>query len=231
MTRERSLARDYDYVRKSDGPQTKSIAGYAQKVCKSRWTQSAMISVLLFMLLTGNRAVAQITNNLEFSGGYTHITGSGGLDGLNVSTALWMDRRISIAFDYDSAWNNQTLGVFALTSVGHVAIKSHLQNFLIGPRVFFPIHKFHRFVPFGEVEIGGSNLSQQIAQVNLPSQSAAAHSFSWLLGTGGDYRFSPHWTGRVNLDFLRTHFVDQGQSRFRFGLVIAYTIGAKNAKF
>ena len=41
---------------------------------------------------------------------------------------------------------------------------------------------------------------------------------------------SPHWVGRVKVDFLRTHFADSGQSRVRLVFGIAYTFGERGAQ-
>lgn len=44
-------------------------------------------------------------------------------------------------------------------------------------------------------------------------------------GVGADYYFTPHWGARINLDFLRTHLNNEGQSRWRFGLGVTYSFG------
>jgi hypothetical protein len=65
--------------------------------------------------------------------------------------------------------------------------KSHLENFLVGPRIFFSTNwtDKHKLNPFGEVQIGGSHLNQKVSQVNMPTVSASETDFSWLLGGGG----------------------------------------------
>ena len=82
-----------------------------------------------------------------------------------------------------------------------------------------------------EVQLGLSHLSSSIeAPTTGTSQSASDNAFSWLVGGGADYRLSPHWVGRFNVDFLRTHFADSGQSRIRLGIGIAYTFGERGEK-
>jgi opacity protein-like surface antigen len=189
--------------------------------------------VLAVMIFFGaDRARGQIVHNLEFSGGFGYSTGDNGLAGLTVGTSLWMSRRVSLGLDYDSLYDNSSIGTFDLTSIGHTAVKSHLQNFLVGPRVFFSAKRIkkYKFNPFAEVRIGDSLLSQTLRSVNVGSTSASAHSFSWLVGGGGDYAFNSHWSGRVNLDLLRTHIADNGQSRLRIGLGVAYTIAGRGPK-
>jgi hypothetical protein len=193
---------------------------------KSRHLFLLFLSVLLSTPLF-SQASESILNkrNLELSGGWVHSTGNNGLDGFNLGASLWFNRRVSIAFSYDHAGDTSTLGNFGLTSAGLVTINSHLQNWLIGPRVFFPTKKVKRFDldPFGEFQIGGTYLSQKISQAGVGSSSASDTAYSWMLGGGADYVLSPHWAARANLDLLRTHLSDMGQTRLRFVLGVAYT--------
>jgi outer membrane protein OmpA-like peptidoglycan-associated protein len=185
--------------------------------------------LIAFLVALSLPACAQ---NLEFNGGYAHISGDGGLDGFNVGAAWWLARRVSLAFDYDSAWDTSHLGVFELTQTGVIVTKSHLQDFLVGPRVFFPRgfktkQKYvARLFPLGEAQFGVSHLSSRLQDPTAKvSQSASDNAFTWMLGGGADYRFDPHWAGRFKVDFLRTHFADTGQSRVRFTMGIMYSFG------
>jgi hypothetical protein len=170
----------------------------------------------------------------ELNGGATHISGNQGLDGFTVGAALWFNHRVSIAADYDGVWDTSQIGQFELTPTGLVVSKSHLQNYLFGPRIFFPgliktkeKHVAH-LVPFGEVQFGISHLNTTLEQASTNvSQSTSDSAFSWMLGGGADYRFSPHWVGRLRLDLLRTHLADAGQSRLRLGAGVAYTFGKR----
>jgi outer membrane protein OmpA-like peptidoglycan-associated protein len=189
---------------------------------------------LLFLLASPLLASAQ---NLEVSGGYAHISGDGGLDGFNIGAAAWFTRRVALAFDYDSAWDTSHLGVFELTQTGLFVTKNHLQDFLGGPRIFFPgvlkskETKLPRLWPFAEVQIGMSHLNSSLENPTTSvSQSASDNAFSWMVGGGADYRLSPHWVGRLKVDLLRTHFADTGQSRVRLGFGIAYTFGERGEK-
>jgi hypothetical protein len=191
--------------------------------------RNSIYMLLLSVLLLSRNAAAQ---SLELNGGYAHITGNQGLDGFNAGAAVSFTPRASIAADYDGAWDTSQLGVFQLTPVGLVASKSHLQDLLFGPRIFFPSSikssnkRIARLDPFAEVQFGVSHLNSSLkapsAQVN---QSASDTAFSWMLGGGADYGFSSHWSGRLKLDLLRTHFADAGQSRLRVVLGVAYTLG------
>jgi hypothetical protein len=170
---------------------------------------------------------AQIFHNLEFSGGWTHSTGNNGLDGFNVGTGVWFTRRVEVAFNFDHIHDTTALAEFALTG-GLITTKNSLQNYLIGPRVFFgskSVKILHTLQPFGEFQIGGSHLHSEVSQVGASTQRVSDNAGTWLLGGGGDVVFSRHWAGRINLDLLRTHFVDAGQSRLRIVFGVAYTMG------
>jgi hypothetical protein len=166
---------------------------------------------------------------LELHGGWAHITGDFGTDGFNVGGAWWFTKHITIAGDYESAWDTSNLSNFAFTQVGAIAVKSHLQSALFGPRIFFSTdwtHE-HKLNPFGEAQFGVSHLHQEISQVNMPTVSASDSGFSWMVGGGAEYLFSSHWSGRANLDFLRTHLANEGQSRLRLIMGITYTLGSR----
>jgi hypothetical protein len=193
-----------------------------------REMKTLFFGLVLSLAAFSLRASAQ---GVEVSAAYAHISGDQGLDGFNVGVAAWFTHRFAVAADYDSGWDTSRLGVFELTQTGVIASKSHLQNWLFGPRIFFPgviktgNKRVAQLLPFGEAEFGVSHLGASIesAASNF-NQSATDTAFSWMLGGGADYRLYPHWVGRLKLDLLRTHFAEAGQSRFRLSLGVAYTL-------
>ncbi len=166
---------------------------------------------------------------LELNGGYAHATGDLGLDGFTGGAAWWFTPRVSMAGNFDGLWDTSRVGVFELTSTGEVSVKSNMQNYLVGPRFFFPgaLKKEPKLVPFGELQFGATHLETRIQEVNLPDRTSADSAFTWMLGGGADYLISPHWAGRVNLDLLRTHLAEAGQSRLRMTFGLVYTFGAR----
>jgi len=81
-------------------------------------------------------------------------------------------------------------------------------------------------LPFGEAQFGVSHLSSRLEDPSRKlSESASDNAFTWMLGGGAEYRFDPHWAGRLKVDFLRTHFADTGQSRVRFVMGVMYSFG------
>jgi hypothetical protein len=167
--------------------------------------------------------------DLELAGGYAHITQNFGTNGFAVGAAWWFTPHITVAANYDSSWNTSQIGVFQITSVGLLVSKAHLQSALIGPRIFFYSHKINKYKlsVFGETQYGASHVNTKLQQAAVASVSSSDTGFTWTLGGGADFPFTSHWSGRANLDFMRTHFADTGQSRLRLVLGIAYTFGKR----
>ena len=235
MARELAVSRGSNEHENSEAVENRGTAS-----TKGTWRSfsslmlQAVLVLPLVILLLPSRAGAQILDidNAEFGGGYTHVTGDGGLNGGNLTSALTFNRIVSLAFNYDTVWNNNTLGAFALTSIGLARVRTHQQNFLVGPRIYFPgkkLTKYH-FDPFAEAQIGFTHENQQLSTVATGTLSASANSYSWLIGGGADYSISKHWVGRLNADFFRTHIASTGQSRFRLGLGVAYAFGSHATK-
>jgi opacity protein-like surface antigen len=188
-----------------------------------------MVSFSLTLLATLMLCESARGQGLELNGGWAYVNGNSGMNGFNVGVAWWFTHRVTLAGDYESTWNTSSLGTFAFTQVGNIAVKSHLQSALVGPRIFFSTKwtEKHRVNPFGEAEFGASHLNQKIVQTNMPNLSASDSAFSWLLGGGAEYLFTPHLSVRGNLDLLRTHLSNQGQSRLRLIVGVAYTFGSR----
>jgi hypothetical protein len=89
------------------------------------------LAVLVFCLTASAQKV-------ELNGGATHISGDQGLDGFTVGAAVWFTHRVSIAADYDGVWDTSKIGQFELTQTGLIVSRSHLQDYLFGPRISFP---------------------------------------------------------------------------------------------
>lgn len=189
--------------------------------------QKFILIVMALLLIAPTAVFAQ---RLEANGGYAHATGDLGLDGFQVGAAWWFTPRVTLGADFDGLFDASRVGVFDLSSVGSVSIKSNMQNYLVGPRIFFPrVWKaYPRVVPFGELQFGLTHLHSAIHQLNLPDETAGDTAFTWQIGGGADYLFHNHWAARVGLDFMRTHLVDSGQSRARFRAGIVYTFGTRN---
>ena len=164
---------------------------------------------------------------LEVSGGYSHVTGDLGLNGYNLGAAWFFSSSMAIAAQYDSGYNNARIGEFEFTSVGAIAAKSHIQDFLIGPRFYVLQHRYKRLSPFGQIQLGVSHLHSQIQEGPTPTAANSDTAFAWMLGGGADYQLAPHWSARGDLGLLRTHFANAGQSRLRLGISVTYSFGSR----
>ena len=199
-------------------------------------TGQAKLRLILFTFLafvvTPMLSGTALGQGLELNGGWSHITGNFGTDGFNVGGAWYFTPKVSFAADYDDTWDSTNLSTFQFTKIGAIAVHSQLWDFMIGPRIFFATGwtDEHKLIPFGELQFGVSDLNQRIQQANAGSFTGSDKEFAWLLGGGIDYLFSPHWSGRAKLDYLRTHFVSEGQSHLRLVVGITYTLGSREKK-
>src|SRR5690349_6336758 len=100
----------------------------------SQWCWILILAIFLVMLAPYQKAQAQ---GLELSGGWAHMTGNNGTDGFEAGAAWWFNRRMTLALNYDGAWDTSSLTNFAVTTGGLVTTHSHIQNLLVGPRIFF----------------------------------------------------------------------------------------------
>jgi hypothetical protein len=161
----------------------------------------------------------------EISGGYAHISGNEGLNGFNAGASVFLARNISLGFNFDGVWDTTILasGAFALTNIGLVTTKSHLYDYMSGPRIYFPgvlkphcgINALPVLRPFVQAQFGESTLFTQVSSVNIGTVATQDTAFSWLIGGGGEFRIDDHFAARVSADLLRTHIADSGQSRIR----------------
>ena len=191
----------------------------------------AGIRSLLLLIFVATLMPSQVAHaqGLELNGAWAHIFSNGGTDGFEAGTAWWFNRRLSLAANYDSAWDTSSLTTFAPSSVGLISMHSHMQNALAGPRFFFTSSwtDKHKLNPFFEAQFGESWLDQQISVPSRADTSANSQAFSWMLGGGAEYLIDPHWSARLNLGFLRSHLAEQGQSQMRFVVGITYTLGKR----
>lgn len=166
----------------------------------------------------------------EFNGGYAHITGDQGLDGFTAGAAFGLVSDAQLYVSYDGTFDHSTFGALALTSAGLTFVNSHFSSVLTGPRVFLPglLHghgnvKGHLLHPFIDLAFGEARLRQTVTAANLGTLNASDTAFAWGFGGGGDFRVYPHFAVRPFLGFLRTHFVQSGQSRVRLGVTVVWS--------
>jgi hypothetical protein len=188
-----------------------------------------VLALVLAIFLLPNATRAQ---GLEVSGGWAHVTQDFGTDGFTLGASGYFSPRFALVANYDDSWDTSRVGTFEFTTVGAIAAKSHLQNFLVGPRILFASrtidkNKNKRIVPFADVRLGVSHLHQTIQQGLNPPATNQDSAFSWMAGGGVDYPLGPHLTARGELGLLRTHLNADAQSRARLAITLAYTFGSR----
>jgi len=186
------------------------------------------IYALLLLFVFSLPAFAQ--EDLEFYGGYRHISGDQGLDGYTAGAAWFPIPKFSLYVTYDGTYDNSTIGVFQFTSVGLTTVNSHMQELLTGPRFFLPGAfkghgrvQGHLLIPWVEAGFGEARLHTDVRQVQIGSLQSADTAFAWMIGGGADFRVYSHWAVRGDLGFLRTHFANSGQGRVRLGLSVIWS--------
>jgi hypothetical protein len=184
----------------------------------------SLVVMLMFSLPSWAQA------NIEFYGGYRHISGDQGLDGYTLGGGWYPIPQAELHLTYDGTYDNSTIGAFALTSVGLTLVNSHLQEILTGPRYFLPgVFKSHGhiqghlLIPYVEAGFGEARLHTDLKSVNIAAVQAADTAFVWQLGGGADFRLYRHITARGDFGFLRTHFANGGQGRVRLGLSLVWS--------
>ena len=155
---------------------------------------------------------------------YTHQSGNNGLNGFSPTVGFHFNRYVTLMWQGDFLWNTSRIGVFDLSQVtGAISTKSNFQSYLGGGRVRFRSHRIEEkeLLPFLELQLGESRLHQSLtsAQGNINTADSDT-AFTYVLGGGVDYPITPHWLARGNLDLVRTHFVNSGQSHARFNIGI-----------
>ncbi|MBI2816177.1 MAG: outer membrane beta-barrel protein [Acidobacteria bacterium] len=166
---------------------------------------------------------------LEIGAAWSHVTGNFGLDGFDANLGYWFSPRAALIFNYGDVYDNSPINAFELSSLGALRVKTRMQNFLIGPRIAFPgaVRNNNRITPFAEALFGGSHLRSEFSQAIAGAVNSTDNAFTWALGGGADYDFGNGWGVRINLDLLRTHFADTGQSRLRLALGGMYKFGGE----
>lgn len=182
--------------------------------------------LLVLALHTDARAQFQL------GGGYTHLTGNFGLDGFYGEAGYTFNRHVILIGQGDFVWDTSKIGAFDLSpTIAALRIKSNEQNYLGGARIsirgFKPTKALEKrkLLPFAQVLLGVSRLHQEVANIATPTNlqlDASDRAFTWVIGGGVNYTLNAKWEAHGSLDFVRTHFVDEGQSRLRIHVGLAY---------
>ena len=167
---------------------------------------------------------------LNVSAGYS-ITNLGmpssgrvSLSGVNASICAETGKRLGVKLDlgYSRAPN--------VYSTGH---RMDVLSYLVGP-VFF-ISDGNVLGSYAHLLVGGARVAGPFPNASGGLNTGYVHYPAWGFGGGAEYRLSPTFGFRVNIDYLRTHFFDssgtaRGQSDLRVVNSIVYYLGVPRIK-
>jgi hypothetical protein len=138
---------------------------------------------------------------LKLSAGYS-ITSLGlpssarlALSGVNLSASVDSGKRFGATLDIDYA-----LAPNVFSSGRHMDMVSYL----VGP-VFYPSHG-NSLTTYAHFLAGGAKVAGPFPNGNGGLNIGHVHYPAWAVGGGVEYRLSPAFGFRINIDYLQTHF-------------------------
>lgn len=178
--------------------------------------------MLTGVLLLGAPLWAQNeTPRVDLYGGYSHASNFGvGMSGWIATVNYDVNRWLGIEGDFNGEYGSQSLGAAAiiLPTVPN-SIRSRMHSFNFGPSATYRAGKYDAF---GHLLFGFSHTN-----LNAAGASEGDTSFSWILGGGADYNFTPTWAARGQLDLLRTNFFSRGANHARLSFGVVYRLGTQ----
>jgi opacity protein-like surface antigen len=183
----------------------------------------ALVTAILAISLPLWAQPAEVTNpRIDIFGGYSHIGNYGiGLNGW-IASATWnLSRYVGVEGDVSGNYGSHSMGELALILPNlPKSLSSHMHSFNVGPNVTYRPKTSSKYDAFGHLLFGTSHTNVDAAGVGEGSTT-----FSWVLGGGGDYNFSPDWSARAQLDYMHTNFFSVGNHHGRYALGLVYHFG------
>jgi opacity protein-like surface antigen len=163
-------------------------------------------------------AQTESPHRVDLFGGYSHTGNYNiGQSGWIASANYNLTSILGVEADLSGNYGTQDLGGAAaiLPNVPN-SLHSRMHSFNVGPSGTYRAES-GKYNLFGHLLFGTSHTNVSAAGVGDGSTS-----FSWILGGGADYNFTPKWAARAQLDLLRTDFFSHGNNHGRIGLGIVY---------
>jgi len=151
------------------------------------WTQSHGFTDSL-----GN-TFSDVTENPVFAGG--------GQVGANYQFNYWLVVGVEADFDWMSNNNNQSDGVSIGTNIIKVSATERWITTLAA-RVGVAVERGLFYVKGGGGWVGANQFTLTNVAGTSVSGSNNSTDSGWLAGAGFEYAFTPHWTAKVEYDFL-----------------------------
>lgn len=161
------------------------------------------------------------TPRVDIFGAYSHANNFNvGMSGWLASGNLNLNRWLGVEGDINGEYGTQDIGAIGVLLPGvPTKIHSRMHSFNFGPSATY---RSEQYDAFGHLLFGVSHTN-----LNAAGTSQGDSSFSWVLGGGGDYNFTPTWAGRFQLDLLRTNFFNRGANHARIAVGIVYRLGSQ----
>jgi hypothetical protein len=182
-----------------------------------------MVSVLVFVSLSGGIARAQETPKVDVFAGYSYVRENPGptsgdsfsLNGGSASVTYHLKDWVSAVADFGGYHNGNILGT---------GVDGTLATYLFGPRISY--RSYRHFTPFAEALFGVAHAGASLAGGADGSQN----TFAMALGAGVDYRINNRFSLRpLQVDYLMTRFPEgtpshqtQNNLRASTGIVIHF---------
>jgi opacity protein-like surface antigen len=133
--------------------------------------------------------------NEDVYGGYSVVPNSftlGVANGWNAGADIGY-HHIAAALDFGQYFSSNSFGASSKTF-----------TFLVGPRIWIPVRRSSRVMPFGDVLLGGAYASNSgFASTQLFSSN---WEFAWAADGGIDYRVTPRVSIRAQGGYLYTRY-------------------------
>jgi hypothetical protein len=182
-------------------------------------------SLVIMMAVLGFGSVGLVAQSSEVPaidvyGAYSHssnfdIGQNGWLASVNYNI---VPPNLGLEADVSGGYGTKSLGTIAVIVPGVPnEIRSRIHSFNLGPRYTFHPSSTNDAEAFGHLLFGFSHTNVGATEV-----SDADTSYSWVLGGGGDYFFTPHVGGRAQIDLLRTNFFGHGDNHARIAIGVVF---------
>lgn len=188
--------------------------------------RNALFVTCMVAALIGAVAAQVPKGNIYF--GYTYYNtdlspNRAGLNGFQATFEGKLVPMLGIVADFTGHYGSLSFPVFCslCTSPVTASANAHQYEAMFGPRISFPAGKFRPFAEF-EVGVGHFTTSGGAAAANLIPGFASDTSYATALGGGLDYKIVSRIAWRVEGDYVRTHFFDEGQNSYRLSTGIAF---------
>lgn len=175
--------------------------------------------LVMFSALVLFCASAWAQRGLEGGLAFSHKTGGGAANGVELSGQYGLNQYFSLVAEFTPYWGAST--------VATTRTSSKEQDYMFGPRFVIP-HAFsnRKLVPVAQLLYGVAHTSIKVKTVNGPTISEdSATAWAWDLGGGLEYLYRPKWKLRGKVSLFKTHFADQSQANAKFAIGIVYCFG------